>query len=135
MKRVLLTLATCGVLAVTAAQALATDKAIPYPMTAQMAAKYGIQHPGLPAQVRAEEAAHHAVEVRGYGHGGGYGGGGYGYHGRPGNYGHYGRPWNYGYRAPVIVYPPVYVPPYYYGYGPSGVFQYYGRGFSFGLGF
>ena len=132
-----LTLAAIGVVGFVSAEANAAG-AIPYPMSAQAAAQYGIQDAGLPKRVRAVEQTKATFQQVGYsrrggGHRGGGHHGGHGYHGRSAYYG--------GHRA--MMYPPVVVAPYggYYPvyrqpyYVPQYNFHYRGRGVSFGIGF
>ncbi len=147
MKATTLALATVAVIALVAAEANAAG-AISYPMSAQMAAKYGIQNARLPAQVRAIEQRKAVVKQASYnrrgGHNSGYKGGhgynrGHGYKG--GHSYHRGHGYHHG-RHPV-VYPPVVIAPYggYYPvyrtqyYRPQYNIQYRGRGMSFGIGF
>ena len=125
MRRVAITLAALAVLGLAANAAQAANRgALSYPMAAHVAAKYGIQHSGHnPAVLR-------QTSYRGHGS--------YGQRGSGGQYGHRGyyRP-NYGSRT-VIVHPPVYRYPVYVPrpyYGPYNGFQYYGPGFSIGIGF
>ena len=127
MKRIALTLAAFAAVSLVASFAFA-EGALSYPMAAHVAAKYGVQHSGLPKQVKIQQVRH----VR-PGH--------HGYHGyrNPHSYrGHYGH--QYYHRAPVVV-QPYYVPhtryyryptPYYV---PRPGITYYGPGVSVGIGF
>jgi len=135
MKATTLALAAVGIIALFAAKANAGG-AISYPMSAHEAAKYGIQDPRLPAQVRAIERHKAIVKQVGYRHGG------HGHHGK--HHGHHrGHGYHHGHRA--VIHPPIIVAPYggYYPYGvyrapcyhPHYNFHYRGRGVSFGFGF
>ena len=123
MKRIALTLAAFAAVSLAASFAFA-EGALSYPMAAHVAAKYGIQHSGLPKQVKIQEVR----RVRPGHHG-------YKYYPRHGHHGHH-----YYYQAPVVV-QPYYVPytryyryptPYYI---PRSGITYRGPGVSIGIGF
>lgn len=94
------------------------------------------QGPAVHLAVHGAHTQANIVEVKKYGHGG------HGYHGHPGHNRHYGHGHHGYYRAPVVMYPPVYarpqvvVPayPYYYNQ-PHGSFYFNGPRFSFGIGY
>ena len=128
MRRIALSMAVVGAMWAGANRALA-EGALSYPMAAHVAAKYGVQHSGLPTEVKLYHQAKFRHDSRREIHGS------HGYHGGYG--GSYGRP-------PVVVRPyyvnpqPYYYAPYYaprpYYYQPSGI-TYRGQGFSIGIGF
>ncbi len=124
MKRVAVSLVALGVLAVASDRAFA-EGALSRPMAAHVAARYGIQHAGLPRHVQRHHARQYYYRQRGRHAYRSY---------RP----HYGHGAVVAYpsvrRYPVVVHPRVYTgDPYYY--APRGGFSYYGRGFSIGIGF
>ncbi len=123
MRRVAITLAAVALLAVAPNAAQAADRgALSYPMAAHVAANYGIQHSGHNPAVLQQ------TSYRGHGS--------YGYRGHGGHFAPY-PPRHHGHR-PVIVHRPIYRYPTYVPlphYGPYNGFQYYGPGFSIGIGF
>jgi len=126
MKQLALALVAVGLICLAAGQASAAG-ALSHPMAAHVAAQYGIQHSGLPTQVKLYHQAsfHHERHHMHLGHHGQC------WHHRR----HYGHP-------PVIVrpyavYPRPYYPYYYprpYYYARPGI-TYRGQGFSIGIGF
>jgi len=139
MKATTLALAGVGIIVLVAAEANAG--ALSYPMSAQSAAKYGIQDARLPAQVRAIERQKAVIKQVAYRHGGRHGG----HHGHHGHHGHY-RHHGYRHGGHPVMYPPIIVAPYggYYPYGvyrapcyhgPHYNFHYRGRGVAVGIGF
>ena len=135
MKSVALSLGALALLSVAADRAKA-EGALSYPMAAHVAAKYGIQHSGLPAQVKQYHQAKFYHEARRefsrHGHHGHHGHHGYhGHHKYRGHHGYHGchRPLVIPYYAPYVR--PYYPRPYYVRPGIS----YYGNGFSLGIGF
>ncbi len=118
MKRIALTVAVIGILAVAADRAFAQG-ALSYPMAAHVAARYGVQHPGHnPAVIRQVRNNHHSAR-----------------HYRPPGYHHGPRPGII--YAPVHRYPPVVLPVYPHGCYPMPYrgFSYHGRTLSLGFGF
>jgi len=124
MKRVAVGLLALGVLAIAGNRAMAQG-ALSYPMGAHVAAKYGIQHPGLPSHVKRHHARQYDHRSR------------YWHPGPPVHRHHHPGPVVVVppvRRYPVVVYPPVYSAyPYYY--APRGGFSYHVRGISIGVGF
>jgi len=127
MKQFALALAAVGLVCLAVGQASAAG-ALSHPMAAHVAAQYGIQHSGLPTQVKLyhQAAFHHGSHS-----------------------GHHGHHWSHGpgchhrrhyWHPPVIVRPYVAYPrPYYYYpqpyyYARPGI-TYRGQGFSIGIGF
>lgn len=128
MRHLALALAALGLALAAGGRAMA-EGALSYPMAAHVAAKYGVQHPGLQETLHPASHRHHGRHLYGYG---------------------------YRARWPVAVYPPMWrrprvvVPfpghppvvrprtyprhPRYY-YRPYHGFRYYGPGVSIGIRF
>ena len=129
MKQLALALAAVVLVCMAVGQASAAG-ALSHPMAAHVAAQYGIQHSGLPTQVK----LYHQASFR---HGS--------HHGHHGHHGHQGHHWHHRWRhgrppvvvRPYLAYPRPYYPYYYprpHYYGRPGI-TYRGQGFSIGIGF